>query len=322
MCGVLAVADGVMDNEAGEFGVGTGLIAYGSGVGAKVEAYGYNGTGLQVSAHASSPESARGIVIDGTHAVSLDIYNNYAPFANDGGRRTSFIRCQNSNLVERFRIDTEGRVTALSYSTTNDRDAKTDLQPLVSAEVLAKVVALPISTWTFKIDLKTRHAGPMAQDFAAAFNLGDDPRTIATVDADGIAFAAIQGLNQKMTEHAEAFRSLLESRAWRLHWLDLLCVVRARFVRSTNIRSVWQHDCGRRQDQHRRSLFRDRQHREVRVGSCQWRKLQPAGQVLEFRSHSRCSNLAHHAHGNRRGHALLAGAFHGLEASADSGAGS
>jgi len=43
-----------------------------------------------------------------------------------------------------------------------------------------------------------RHLGPTAQDFHAAFGLGESERTIATVDADGVALAAIQGLNQKL----------------------------------------------------------------------------------------------------------------------------
>jgi len=38
----------------------------------------------------------------------------------------------------------------------------------------------------------------MAQDFRAAFGLGAIPTAIATVDADGVALAAIQGLNQKL----------------------------------------------------------------------------------------------------------------------------
>jgi hypothetical protein len=38
----------------------------------------------------------------------------------------------------------------------------------------------------------------MAQDFHAAFGLGTDERHIATVDADGVALAAIQGLNEKV----------------------------------------------------------------------------------------------------------------------------
>jgi hypothetical protein len=41
----------------------------------------------------------------------------------------------------------------------------------------------------------------VAQDFHAAFGLnGVDDTTIATVDADGVALAAIQGLNQKVEE--------------------------------------------------------------------------------------------------------------------------
>lgn len=38
----------------------------------------------------------------------------------------------------------------------------------------------------------------MAQDFYAAFGLGQGETTIATVDADGVAFATIQALNEKL----------------------------------------------------------------------------------------------------------------------------
>jgi len=40
----------------------------------------------------------------------------------------------------------------------------------------------------------------MAQDFRAAFGLGENDPTITTVDADGVALAAIQGLNAKLEE--------------------------------------------------------------------------------------------------------------------------
>ncbi len=68
--------------------------------------------------------------------------------------------------------------------------------------VLAKVAALPISAWNYKADRESRHVGPMAQDFKAAFDLGTDDRHIATVDADGVALAAIQGLNRKVEVQA------------------------------------------------------------------------------------------------------------------------
>jgi uncharacterized protein YceH (UPF0502 family) len=40
----------------------------------------------------------------------------------------------------------------------------------------------------------------MAQDFSAAFHCGETNTGITTVDADGVALAAIQGLNQKLEE--------------------------------------------------------------------------------------------------------------------------
>ena len=67
--------------------------------------------------------------------------------------------------------------------------------------MLARIAALPISTWSYKAqDESIRHLGPMAQDMYAAFGLGEDDRHITTIDADGIALAAIQGLYQQNLE--------------------------------------------------------------------------------------------------------------------------
>ena len=40
----------------------------------------------------------------------------------------------------------------------------------------------------------------MAQDFQAAFQLSADDKHISVVDEGGVALAAIQGLNEKLTE--------------------------------------------------------------------------------------------------------------------------
>ena len=48
-----------------------------------------------------------------------------------------------------------------------------------------------------------RHFGPTAQDFQTAFGLGTDDKSIGTVDADGVALAAIQGLNEKVEVRSE-----------------------------------------------------------------------------------------------------------------------
>jgi len=49
----------------------------------------------------------------------------------------------------------------------------------------------------------------MAEDFQAAFGLGSDDQHIATVDADGVALAAIQGLNEKLEAENAALKARL-----------------------------------------------------------------------------------------------------------------
>jgi hypothetical protein len=63
--------------------------------------------------------------------------------------------------------------------------------------ILQRLSKLPVQTWNYKWDDPSiRHIGPMAQDFAAAFGVGEDEKHICPVDAQGVAFAAIQALHQ------------------------------------------------------------------------------------------------------------------------------
>ncbi len=106
-----------------------------------------------------------------------------------------------------------------SWAPTSDRNAKENFRQIDPQEILAKVAALPVLDYNLKSQTNTiRHLGPMAQDFAAAFGLGEDDKHIATVDADGVALAAIQGLDQKV-EEKEARIKELEDRLERLERL-------------------------------------------------------------------------------------------------------
>lgn len=89
------------------------------------------------------------------------------------------------------------RITG-TLNPSSDRNLKKDFQPIHPAEILEKVAALNIKSWVYTNDASaSRHLGPVAQDFKAAFGLGHDDYTIATVDADGVALAAIQGLTER-----------------------------------------------------------------------------------------------------------------------------
>ena len=83
----------------------------------------------------------------------------------------------------------------------SDRNAKADFESVDPQKILKKVAAMPVSKWRYHgEDSSIRHMGPTAQDFRAAFGLGDEDTSITAVDADGVALAAIQGLNHKMEE--------------------------------------------------------------------------------------------------------------------------
>jgi hypothetical protein len=87
------------------------------------------------------------------------------------------------------------------WSNASDKNRKTDFTEVDPRDVLEKVSALPVRQWRYTNEIASvKHVGPTAQDFKAAFGLGTDDKSIGTVDADGVALAAIQGLNQKVEE--------------------------------------------------------------------------------------------------------------------------
>ena len=89
--------------------------------------------------------------------------------------------------------------TGGGWTCASDRNLKQDLQRVDGATVLDRLAAMPVYAWSPKgRNAHVRHYGPTAQDFHAAFGLGDDDTMIGMQDADGVALAAIQGLNAKL----------------------------------------------------------------------------------------------------------------------------
>jgi len=90
-----------------------------------------------------------------------------------------------------------------TWTNASSRDQKENFTPVDGQEVLASLADMPITTWNHKVeDASIRHMGPTAQDFYAAFGLGDSDTSIGTLDADGVALAAIQGLYELSQEQA------------------------------------------------------------------------------------------------------------------------
>jgi len=214
--GDATVAGGTFNNAtASDATVGGGGSNIADGSGATVP----GGVANHASgAHSMAAGQGANATLDGTF-----VWNSYVNPAHAFGPNTFHVHGYNGLDVEYFdqRLDGGGSrwvylgpaiadqtiatwtgaylSNAGVWQNNSDRNRKTDFVPSHPREVLEKLADLPVSTWHYKNETaEVRHLGPTAQDFRAAFGLGSDEKTIGTVDEEGVALVAIQGLNQKL----------------------------------------------------------------------------------------------------------------------------
>ena len=76
---------------------------------------------------------------------------------------------------------------------SSDRNRKSNIEVVDYQKILKALDEMDISQWNFMGD-QVLHIGPMAQDFNEKFGFGSTETGIATIDADGVALAAIKAL--------------------------------------------------------------------------------------------------------------------------------
>jgi hypothetical protein len=220
---------GISETDIGVFGVTT------SGQGIRGHASGTNGIGVLGTA-----ESGRAGRFEGTVEVKIDrpsgtgiglkvetSLNVAATLTTTAPASTALVVNQrgsghlmvglNVQSAEVFRVTNSGDVQVRGVTLACDKNVKDDFSCVKTREVLEKLAGMPIREWHYKTDpTSIRHIGPTSQDFQAAFELnGDDETNIASVDAQGIALAAIQGLNEKVNAENTQLRAelvILETR--------------------------------------------------------------------------------------------------------------
>jgi hypothetical protein len=182
--------------------------------------------------------------VGGDYATVGGGYNNYAvgDYSFAAGRRAnavadgcfawgdstdSNLNCNNPN---RFMVRASGGVYLYtkpdistgaylapggsSWNVVSDRQRKENLMPVDTQELLARLIEIPITTWNYQAqDPSIRHVGPMAQDFNTLLPGlgGEGEEYINTLDANGVALAAIQGLHAK-NQALEAEVSMLKTK--------------------------------------------------------------------------------------------------------------
>jgi hypothetical protein len=151
--------------------------------------------------NAKADEHGSFIFADGTNTGPV-IFNSKYP-----GNDFSVLCTGGARFVAAWNPDT-GDATGVrlapggaSWSPMCDRHVKANFAKVDARGTLERLASIPIETWNYKAqDPSIRHIGPVAQDFYAAFGLGEDDKHISTVDADGVALAAIQGLYELVKE--------------------------------------------------------------------------------------------------------------------------
>jgi hypothetical protein len=126
------------------------------------------------------------------------------------GGASFLINNQNHTGVE-FTLDANGNLTVAGTVTPgSSRTIKQDFATVDPREVLTKVLAMPVTSWSYKSSPDVRHIGPMAEDFYSAFAVGANDKGISVTDSAGVTLAAIQGLHQEISAKDAEISSLKE----------------------------------------------------------------------------------------------------------------
>jgi hypothetical protein len=94
-----------------------------------------------------------------------------------------------------------------AWACTSSRLAKEDFVDVDGEQVLAGLAGIRIQRWRY-LGTDAVHLGPTAEDFRAAFGLGEGSTKIAAVDADGVALRSVQALERRTAALREANASL------------------------------------------------------------------------------------------------------------------
>ncbi len=100
------------------------------------------------------------------------------------------------------------------WNTYSDPSFKQNISRVNGLDILTRLMTVPVSSWNYKNqDGSIRHIGPMAPDFNLAFGVGEPDKDgslkyLNSVDTDGVALAAIQGLYQLNQEQAKEIQFL------------------------------------------------------------------------------------------------------------------
>jgi Chaperone of endosialidase len=195
---------GVFGRSSSDSGV-SGVSSEGTGV-----------SGLSLTKEGVLGTSSSGIGVKGTSTSNYGIYGEssttnavYGVTVGTETNATAIAGTSDNGYAAYFEAGSGAGLATCTFHAgktdwdcSSDRNLKENFEAVNSTRILEAVVTMPVTTWNMK-GSTIRQLGPTAQDFYAAFNLGDSDKSINNTDARGVAFAAIQGLYQLVQEQSQ-----------------------------------------------------------------------------------------------------------------------
>jgi len=199
--GYQTTASAMAATAIGQYSVASGLVS--TAVGQYTTASGDYSTAM---GRRASTNGHRGSFVHGDNSSNYDVRNTAA---------NQFMVRAAGGTIFYTNADLEAGVSlapnAGAWANLSDRARKENFRDLDGEAVLRKIAAMPIPEWNYRAQgAATRHVGPMAQDFRAAFGLGGDDLTITTSDISGINMLAVQALERRTTD-LDAVRAELQA---------------------------------------------------------------------------------------------------------------
>jgi hypothetical protein len=201
--GLWSTAFGINATASGTASIAAGANAYAFGSSAVALGFNVAATGTGSVALGSDARSDTGAFTFADRSVSAVLASGPNEFNVRSAGGAGFYT--NTTLT----AGVELKPGASAWSSVSDVNRKENFRDLDGADVLVRLARMSIREWNYKAqDATIRHVGPTAKDFHAAFGLGEDPLRISTIDADGIALAAIQSLEARTRAYEVRLKAL------------------------------------------------------------------------------------------------------------------
>lgn len=149
-----------------------------------------------------------GTMILGDESTTSDVLNqahNEFRARYNGGFRLRVSTAANGNTPGASgNVGCDLTVSAPTWTCASSRTVKHSFTDVDGEEVLNRLTAMPIQTYQYiGAETPALHMGPMAEDFYAAFGLGESDRSLAVTNLAGANTAAIQALEARTQILAE-----------------------------------------------------------------------------------------------------------------------